>query len=281
MIQNLKQLDSFFGQKDLGHFMQLYDYLSEKLFTETDMAIPGSKLSFFQERGFIAKPYNEAKKYSFLDYIWIRILSELHTSGASEESLVYLKEDLFSMVPLDAVLDVFKSNLENIKVSLKLPDEEFNQLTKSINLLENNETCKCSYFLLLTLETILNKASFSIVLFEDGSWLPWFEGQQDFYLKEDIQRKNSEAHHDVSVVSILKDFLYHKGNQIQKADNILSNRIAGKAGTDLSVENIRQFKGFEYVNEEEAQNIIDTLREFSHITYHIYQKIKSKNHSHE
>jgi hypothetical protein len=281
MIQNLKQLDSFFGQKDLGHFMQLYDYLSLKLFTEKDMAIPASKLAFLQQKGLAQRPNNEENKYSFLDYIWIRILSELHTSGASEESLFYLKEDLFTMVPFEAVLDAFKSNLENIKGALKLPDEEFNQLTQSMNLLENNETCKCSYFLLLALETILNKVSFSIVLFEDGSWLPWFEGKKDFYLEEDIQRKNSERHHDVSVVSILKDFLYNRGVQFQKAGNPLSNLNAEKAGTDLSIENVRRFKGFEYVTEREAQNIIDTLREFSLITYHIYQKIKSKNHSHE
>jgi len=45
---------------------------------------------------------------------------------------------------------------------------------------------------------------------------------------------------------------------------------------DLTIEKVRQFKGFENISDEAAENIIDTLKQLSLITYEYYITTKQK-----
>jgi hypothetical protein len=41
---------------------------------------------------------------------------------------------------------------------------------------------------------------------------------------------------------------------------------------DLTIEKVKQFKGFENISDEQAQHIADTLKKFSIIVYNYFQR---------
>ena len=54
------------------------------------------------------------------------------------------------------------------------------------------------------------------------------------------------------------------------------NKNKNKIPEDLTVEKVKQFKGFENISDEEAENIAYSLKQFSLLTYRYYQRQKKK-----
>lgn len=43
---------------------------------------------------------------------------------------------------------------------------------------------------------------------------------------------------------------------------------------DLTIEKLRTFKGFENVSDEEGENIIRTIKDYTIVAYHVFEKIQ-------
>ena len=56
----------------------------------------------------------------------------------------------------------------------------------------------------------------------------------------------------------------------------MSNEKKNGIHEDLTVEKVKQFKGFENISDEEAENIAYSLKQFSLLTYRYYQRLKKK-----
>lgn len=54
------------------------------------------------------------------------------------------------------------------------------------------------------------------------------------------------------------------------------NKNKNEIPEDLTVEKVKQFKGFENISDEEAENIAYSLKQFSLLTYRYYQRQKKK-----
>ena len=55
----------------------------------------------------------------------------------------------------------------------------------------------------------------------------------------------------------------------------MSDKIKDVNHEDLTIEKLKQFKGFENINDEQATNIAACLKEFSLLAYHYYLKTKA------
>ena len=56
----------------------------------------------------------------------------------------------------------------------------------------------------------------------------------------------------------------------------MSNEKKNEIPEDLTVEKVKQFKGFENISDEEDENIAYSLKQFSLLTYRYYQRQKEK-----
>lgn len=56
----------------------------------------------------------------------------------------------------------------------------------------------------------------------------------------------------------------------------MSNEKKNEIPEDLTIEKVKQFKGFENISDEEAENIAYSLKQFSLLTYRYYQRLKKK-----
>ena len=56
----------------------------------------------------------------------------------------------------------------------------------------------------------------------------------------------------------------------------MSNQKKKENNEDLTIEKVKQFKGFENISDDEACNIAFSLKQFSLLAYNYYRKVKEE-----
>lgn len=204
-------LDRFFGQNTIHQFVHLQQYISEEpLFALKDTGIAYRNINHWDSQGLLRTQRQEEgkwRRFSFVDYVWLRIVNNLRNLGIPIFLITRLKEEVFTDLSIGAVVDFYKANPEIIE---KLPEEQRTELMLYLNgkgSKSEEEAVGITLFELLICETIINKVPVSLLLFEDGSFMPWYEGATEIYTREDLDKKMFDTHVTVSLSKLIKEFL--------------------------------------------------------------------------
>lgn len=210
MISNNFNLDIYFGMDTIKATTSLYKNLTQKIFTVQDTGLSYQIVKFWdaQELLLTEKEGGKWRKFSFLDYLWLKTLDELRLLGMPVKILKEIKEGLFNTLSLADLFHAYAINSDLIE-SINLSSEEKEELKKigQTKKYEQGQDLGFSYFLLLLTESISRKAPVSILVFSDGSWLPWIESRAQAYNKGAIEKKTFQTHVVVSLSNLLKSFL--------------------------------------------------------------------------
>jgi DNA-binding transcriptional MerR regulator len=205
-------LDSFFGASTVLKASELSEYLAEEeLFKLKDTGIQYRSVNHWESQNLLSSEagiQGKRRKFTFIEYMWLQVVSELRTIGLPIPLLKKVKDEIFQTVSAQGVLDLLKSNPELLD---KLPDDETKAelaaLLQAGSLDESIAGKGASFFELFICETVINKIPLSLVIFSDGYWFPWYEDKIELYSKEDIEKKAYGTHVTVSLSKIIKDFL--------------------------------------------------------------------------
>lgn len=205
------QLDSIFDSHTLNKAIELQELISEQpLFSYTDTAIAPRLITYWGKQELVRTQQKLKGKWqtlSFIDYVWLRIVDSLRQIGLPIPVIRQVKDEIFEIISAYQIAQFLKANSELYD---KINREDRKKLTALLSTGESDQKHRekgVSLFELLVFETVLNKSPLSLVVFNDGYWFPWCEGNASMYPQDDLERKIYDTHVSVSIAKIIKEFL--------------------------------------------------------------------------
>lgn len=204
-------LDRHFGQNNSFERLILYHTLNQGLFSLKALNINKRVIGHWDTEGILLFHKGDTTKhrrYSFIDLVWLRMVTDLREMGVGLEIIRRAKENLFKVVSgkktyqklkdspkkLNAISD---ENLKNDLVTF-LNSEEFDNMDSGAGFPE---------FLHYIFDCIINKTLVSVKIFQDGSVLPLYNNDYSYYTPASLEKVIYETHTTVSISKIIKEFL--------------------------------------------------------------------------
>lgn len=210
------KLDAFFGATSISDGVNLSQSFSQDVFTPKDLDVSYTNLNYWDKQGILSsnrKGETSWRNFNFIDYVWIRVISELRNVGAPVELIREWKNQLFAGVITDSsFLEQLKASEKELKSALNF-GEEVNRMvidkTKSLKKFDQKMAKKSglNYFCYSIIHAISTRTHVSILFFSDGGTSLWFENSTKTTNQEYIKRSNMQTHIRVSLSSIISDFL--------------------------------------------------------------------------
>lgn len=235
-------INSFFGQNCLERAIELSDKLNDKFLTGRDLEIDLKLLyewtKCFNER----KQLDGRTKYSFVDYIWYKMVEQFRKAGLSFPILISLRNQILEEIEVKGIITKINQAKTYID-TLDLSKSEKEELRKYI-LSAKIDNLKNETFTLLQviiMECVLKRLPLSIAVFLDGSYMILDKAKEHLYSEEEKDKLLFETYTTVSISTIIKKFLHSK----------LAGFIVPKFGLYSYAEN----KLFEVVHSGEYEKI--------------------------
>lgn len=210
------KLDAFFGATSISDGVNLSQSFSKDVFTPKDLDVSYTNLNYWDKQGILSsnrKGETSWRNFNFIDYVWIRVISELRKVGAPVELIRGWKNQLFSGVITDSsFLEQLKANEKALKSALNF-GEKVNRMVidemKSWKKFDQKMAKKngLTFFSYGVVHAISTRSHVAILFFSDGGSALWFDNLSKTTNQEYVKRVNMQTHVRVSISSIISDFL--------------------------------------------------------------------------
>jgi DNA-binding transcriptional MerR regulator len=154
------------------------------------------------------KPNVKRKKYSFTEYIWLKIVEQLRLAGFPIAQIHELQKRILEPIQvkgLVTLIDKAKNYIDELKIS----EKEKNNLREFLAANEKSNAKELGDFNLLhiiIMESILKKLPLSLAVFTDNTFVILDKGKEHLYSEQEKNRLLYETHIVVSVTSIIQKF---------------------------------------------------------------------------
>ncbi len=222
MVKNSEEkakikLDAFFGASSIAAGVALSQSFRQDIFTPKDLDVSYTNLNYWDKQGILTsnrKGETSWRNFNFIDYVWIRVISELRNVGAPVDLIRAWKNQLFSGLIFDSpsFLEQIKNNESEIKDQLNFGEKINGMVVDELKCLKkiDQKVAKkagLTYFYYSIIYTISTRSHASILFFNDGGSALWFENLSKIIDQEYSKRLNTQTHIRVSISSIINEFL--------------------------------------------------------------------------
>ncbi|MBI5857590.1 MAG: MerR family transcriptional regulator [Sphingobacteriales bacterium] len=273
------------NHRELG---ELFINLMQRQFTISDSMVEHRTILHWEKEQIIVIDNNQRKgwrRFSFFDYVWIKIISELRAFGVSLPTIRSVKEELFS--PAEGGLMVMINSEQHSTTRKQFEEDNPGLLDEAEKLFSEestNEENQITWFHFLILSIIYDREPTFLLFFSDGHYSvsflkpPKLEKKIE-HLLETIETKNTLL---INITKIIDNFFLGEkftGNtyydlsplsrkekeiiEIIRSGGIKSVHINLKDGEEYYVEILRKKPATNVL--DEIQNII-AKNKFSRIT---------------
>ncbi len=180
-INNIR-LDCFSGKsfEDLfeNHFAELSEHLAglvEKRFTISDSDIEHRTILHWEKENLINKEITEGdgwRRYSFFDYVWLRVIKELRAFGTPISVIKKIKATLFDSGAAQMLSQVSEEDMQKLKTKLKgEPFEKkhgFDDLSREELMEKASQEALLIRFNIIVFETIYSRTPTYLLLNSKG-----------------------------------------------------------------------------------------------------------------
>jgi hypothetical protein len=220
-------LDKYFGNKDITAAAELADVISEKSFTLRDIGDISNRVlhNWIKESlvpGFKIIPQNDSQnemelltrkwhRFSFLDYVWLRILIELRKFDVSLAIIKKAESNVFKNIELHKFIELYKGNIDQIEKLIPADErDEFHAWLESpekdIEVAKMHSRLNFLFFLLA--DVIIHKEAISLIIDSTGRVHPYsisyFEKLSD---NGEYQQALTGHHISISLSKIVSEFI--------------------------------------------------------------------------
>lgn len=201
--------DKYFGATNLLKAVELSQYINQdSLFDVKDTGVSYRTINHWDKQDLlVSRRTDESKwrKFSFDEFIWLKILEQFRGIGISIPLLQKVKAEIFEEIEVEDIYADFRDNPRYVD---ELPEgirkDQLKAYLKSGQLSEVYPSIPCLHFFIC--ETVLDKVPISLVVFPDGYWLPWYADRPEIYQDKDRNRIACHTHVTVSITEIIKEF---------------------------------------------------------------------------
>jgi DNA-binding transcriptional MerR regulator len=277
-------LDDYFGVETFMKGVELYEKLNTEIFTLKDTGLTYKIINDWDNAGLLNLKRGKAagwRKFSFLDYLWIKVINEFRSIGTPIPLIRNLRDGVNEQISFKWLIEILEYNLEKIEKTNKESYDSVKEFIHSKKSYEINEEDGLSIFLLLVIETITKKAPVSLILFPSAEWMIWNEDKKSYSI-EDVEKVTFKTHTTVSISEIIKSFLYSDKSiyvlpklNILKENELRLLQIINSGEYESVTINFRnkKMKSLEMVKEQDVKRkVIDIISENK------YQDIVIKSH---
>ena len=242
------ELEQFIDTRSFESMGKLVDIISEEKLSAKTLGISYRTICHWDEKGLIRfkrKTPESKRKYSFVDYIWIKVVNELRSFGVEIPIIQKIAQDIYTPIP---VKDIFgfladnKTTIETIEKQIKengVSDSGFNldsdnkeELTEYLEFLKSGEyknadftglELQFNYLHIIVAEIIATKKPVSIIVFKNGDWFPFIKENEHLYPEDLLYKKEYESQVSVSLTNLVFNFILEENmSEFYKELNILS-----------------------------------------------------------
>ncbi|CAN5892542.1 hypothetical protein BH11BAC7_BH11BAC7_21800 [soil metagenome] len=198
--------DTYKKAEELAAFI-----VTETPFTVKDANVASHNIHYWIKQGLFPNKGDAAViRMNFIEFVWLKILSEIRMAGLKAETLEGLFDELVK--PLDNYVLYEKLAADPSFIdSLQLPDSEKRKIKALLKSGTWKETAKSetqfSPLLLLIAEAISKRTFVNVAVFLFGGYAPLVDDTLHLLPASTIQRLKTETHLVISITNILKGFL--------------------------------------------------------------------------
>jgi hypothetical protein len=200
-------LNEFFGKETLEKTVELLDYINLPLFKRNQTGISHRFLNWWTSENVLDKNIQEAGRFTFTEYIWIKVVEQLRTFNLPLPFIATLKTKLFEPIKLKG----FISKTEQVKNYIHELGISETEKKKLIDFVVNENKSVAdtgvSLFQLIILESILKRKSISVAVFQNCEFLILDKTKESLYTENDLNLLETGTYIKVSVSKLLSEFL--------------------------------------------------------------------------
>ena len=227
------ELEQFIDTRSLDSLGELMTTISKQNLSAKTIGVSYRTICHWDEKGIIRFSRTNAdsnRKYSFVDYIWIKVVEELRSFGVELPIIQKIVNEIYSPIPIKDIFGVLAENKANLSVLNSLKDDtektEFLEFLKSGEYKDADFTSlekQFNYLHILVAEIISTKKPVSIIVFKNGDWFPYIKENEHLYPEDLLYKKEYESQVCVSLTNLVFNFMLEENMDVfSKEVNLLT-----------------------------------------------------------
>jgi DNA-binding transcriptional MerR regulator len=207
------KLENVVDTRNLDRLADLYELMNEKRLTVSETGINYRMINHWDHMNIIRfgrKGREGNRKFSFVDFIWIKVVNELRAFGVKLPVIKKIAGEIYEPIPVKEIMRGFARHTEILDGFHGKDKEEFMQFIQS----GEYETADFSgvdmelnYMQILMIEAIGTGNLVSLIVFDDGQWFPYIKSQEMHYPQELIAKKEMRSQVRISITDIVYRFI--------------------------------------------------------------------------
>lgn len=200
--------DEFFDSTSLEKIAELYEVITKERLSVKDTGINYRVINHWDEKGLIRFARNSTeghRRFSFVDFIWIKVVNELREFGVKLQDIEKIANGLYHPIPMKELMDAFAEN-----IGLVTDNSEIEGKQDLIEFIKSGDYKNIDFSVLgfnflhaLIAEAIATRKPISILLFKDGEWFPFIKEREHLYPDELRYKIDYIPHIMVSITDII------------------------------------------------------------------------------
>ncbi len=225
MQRTIYELDCFLQSEQASKFSELSIKILEKNFTTTQVGVSYRWITFWDERGLLPSVTEKRKwrKFSFVEYVWLKMIIELRKYNISLDIICRLKDSLFESSSANEYINSPELLEEML---LRIAPDNQKEAVKQIladkeKIYAEIQQITITPIYLLVLDAILLKSHIAILINHEGVYIPFKEFYfEDFYKNNDFREFIHKSYISISITEIVSDFI--KENDLEMLEGKLT-----------------------------------------------------------
>jgi DNA-binding transcriptional MerR regulator len=203
------KFEEFLDSTSLDKLVELYEIITDERLSVRDTGINYRVINHWDEKGLIRFARNSKegnRRFSFVDFIWIKVVNELREFGVSLPDIQKISKDVYEPLPIGAFFENIEKNLSILNGYEG--NEELIQFIKSGAYKDANKLpFEFNFLQILIAEAIATRKPISILLFKNCDWFAFFKERAHLYPEELIYKMEYASHLSVSITDIVFRFI--------------------------------------------------------------------------
>ncbi len=211
------ELEQFIDTRSLDSLGELMTTISKQNLSAKTIGVSYRTICHWDEKGIIRFSRTNSdsnRKYSFVDYIWIKVVEELRSFGVELPIIQKIVSEIYSPIPIKDIFGVLAENKVNLSILNSIKDDtekaEFLEFLKSGEYKDADFAeleKQFNYLHILVAEIISTKKPVSIIVFKNGDWFPYIKENEHLYSEDLLYKKEYESQVCVSLTNLVFNFM--------------------------------------------------------------------------